>query len=164
MGDHIDDQEALQEALLSAVEEGSVEHVEQLLARNASVAHSFDGWTVLHACAAQGNEHVMRLLLERQANVDATDQSLSTPLIHAAGAGNTECVRILLSSRADVNALDSTSSSALIHATTEAHLDIVEMLLLHGADKRICTVRLTLVEQLHLNVCQADSIRFNVWL
>lgn len=62
------------------------------------------GRSVLHWAACGGHTNLVQWLIEHQANVDATDDALWTPLIIAASAGHEAVVRLLLGSGAEVNA------------------------------------------------------------
>ncbi|KAJ9472525.1 Ankyrin repeat and KH domain-containing protein mask [Diplonema papillatum] len=62
-----------------------------------------DGATPLTVGAFEGHERIVELLLERGADVNYRDSTLSTPLVHAVCRGHGEVARLLLDSKA-VNA------------------------------------------------------------
>lgn len=74
------------------------------------------------------------LILQFQANVDATDDYGITALMKAAGHGYQAVVAQLLAHRANVDATNNEGRTALIYATAEGRADIVAQLLQANAD------------------------------
>ncbi|KAK0627410.1 ankyrin repeat-containing domain protein, partial [Immersiella caudata] len=93
--------------------------------------------TALHVFAHAGEVSMVRLLLERGAEVDARDRNGSTPLHWASWAGKLDTARELLMSGADINALDKLSRSPLFGAAGGGYADVVRLLLVRGADKSL---------------------------
>jgi alpha-galactosidase len=73
-------------------------------------------------------------LLAQGANVNATDNNQSTPLMQAAAAAPVEVVRLLLDKGADIHARDKSGFSPLLVAAYAGHLETVQLLLEKGAD------------------------------
>ena len=91
------------------------------------------GMTPLQWAARQGHADVVRLLLEKGANVNA--QRLQghgeTPLYQAASNGHADVVGLLLQKGANVNAL---GSAPLYGAASNGHADVARLLLQKGAN------------------------------
>ena len=60
--------------------------------------------TPLHLAAQGGKEQVVRLLLEKGADIEARDRTQQTPLHYAAYSGSEKLVRLLLEKGADIEA------------------------------------------------------------
>ena len=76
-------------------------------------------------------------LIHEGADVNTTDGSGNSILIHAARNGNSECVNLIVSSGADVNKTDKYSYTALTHAVKNGHGNCVELLTKAGADVNV---------------------------
>ena len=88
----------------------------------------------LHIAAAQGNSHVVEILLGHGAFVGGVDGNISTPLHFAAGNGQTAVIKILLDAGANPNALDSWLESPYMCAAVNSHVDSLRVLTEGGAD------------------------------
>jgi ankyrin repeat protein len=98
-----------------AAQHGHKEVVEQLLDHNALVSQTnpdTHGWTALHAAAAELQEEVLQVLLERKASVDhcTADGSTALLLLCARGVHGSEqslsVARLLVKAGADVQKTD----------------------------------------------------------
>jgi ankyrin repeat protein len=88
---------------------------------------------VLFDASGRRREHVVALLLEHGADVDAKDSRGQTALLTAAWHGFAEVTRLLIDHGADVNVINSEGDTALRIATRERHHDVVAMLEFSGA-------------------------------
>jgi ankyrin repeat protein len=75
-----------------------------------------------------------RVLLDKEAKVDAADSFGRTPLMWAASECREEAVALLLGRSADVNAATSTGWTALRYAQDRGHEEVAALLRLHGAE------------------------------
>ena len=101
-------------ALADAVVAGDTATVARLLDAEA-MANRADptfGLTPLGWASLTGDTAIITLLLERGADIGATDGAGSTPLHHAAYFGQTSAVRLLLDRRADPSARDKAGQTA----------------------------------------------------
>jgi ankyrin repeat protein len=81
-------------------------------------------------------EAMIRLLLDKGADVNQPSACEETPLHAAAVSGRLATVKILLRHKAGMNAIDKFGRSALALAAMKGHVDIVEYLLDKGAKPR----------------------------
>lgn len=88
-------------ALMMASYKHNKPAVMALLAKGAHVNQS--GWTALHYAAAAGDDEIVRILLARQAAIDARSPDQITPLMFAAREGQDRIVALLLASGADAS-------------------------------------------------------------
>jgi ankyrin repeat protein len=145
----LDEPEALNYALHSAVRVQNSELVERLLKKNAEVeAYDDEGFPPLHVAVRCSSAKIARLLCEHGANVNAKDNTPSeaTPLHWALTNKDIRVIRFLLNRGADVNITGRGGYSALhrlIHLHNEDHcseewlskeLEIMSLLLEHGAN------------------------------
>jgi len=72
--------------------------------------------------------NVVRLLVERGADVNAQDEEGRIALIHATEGGNTEVVQILLDKGADRSVKDRNGHTALMIAEVRDRVQIAELL------------------------------------
>ncbi len=100
--------------------------------------------SLLQVAATHGRKEIVKLLLDRGAETEATDDLGQTPLTAAASSGETEMVEILLDAGANIDALDWFSRSALANAASEGHQDTVARLLARSP-------RRGLIDALYLN-------------
>ena len=92
-----------------------------------------EGCTPLWAAAATGHPDVVKLLIERNADVDGRTSTHSTPLRAAAHEGHLDIVRCLVESGADVNARTQYKGTPIMAACEYGHLSIITYLINKGA-------------------------------
>jgi uncharacterized protein len=92
---------------------------------------------LLKIAAELGYLEIVDLLLDRGADIEATDDLGQRALLSAARFGRTEVVRCLLDRGADINAVDWSGQSALSNSAVERHSDAFDLLLSRGARRGI---------------------------
>jgi ankyrin repeat protein len=110
--------------------------VNLLLDNGANInAQSEDDWTALQAASGAGHEAIVRLLLDKGADVTFSG-NYGTALIAASRGGHEAIVQLLLASGADINQCQmvNTVRTALSAASENGHEKIVRLLLDKGAD------------------------------
>jgi ankyrin repeat protein len=101
----------------------------------SDTAASLDGdreFNLIQA-ADRGQLNIIKLLVERGVDVDATSVDGVTPLMYASQNGYTEIMEYLISKGADVNATPDNDVTPLIGAVRTGHYEASEMLLEAGA-------------------------------
>ena len=128
--------------LIIAAHNGNLNSVRILLRYGADIAargtltidaEVIEGCAPLWAAAASGRLDVVKLLIERNADVDSRTLTGSTPLRVAAHEGHLDVVRCLVESGADVNARNDCESTPLMAACYFGHLSVVTYLIDKGA-------------------------------
>ncbi|KAJ5216713.1 uncharacterized protein N7469_011578 [Penicillium citrinum] len=99
-----------------------------------------DGKSPLSVAAANGQEAVVKMLLEREdIDADTADANGYTPLVEASRNGHTGIIELLLStSNVNVNSMDSLGRSSFSYVAEKGNEDAVQLLLSAGADPDTC--------------------------
>ncbi len=114
-----------------------------------------------------GQSNVVRLLLEREVDVNAAKQNGWTALMSASHNGRCDVLRLLLERKADVNAVTQDGWTALMLASQNGHYDVARVLLERKAEVNTArqnggTAIMVASENGHSNVvsllleCEAD--------
>ncbi len=90
--------------------------------------------TALHLAAVHGRVKVVKLLLERGAEVNAKQKSELTALHLASLNGHTEVVKLLLERDAEVNAKQESGITPLHYSIGEGYIEVATLLVEHGAE------------------------------
>lgn len=90
--------------------------------------------TLLHFAAVNGYVDIVKVLLEKGADVNAKNNYRHTPLHSAVINGNVNVVNALLGEKADVKAVDKNGDTPLHFAAINRHIEIIKTLLENGAD------------------------------
>jgi len=121
-----------------------VEVVEYLLAQGADVhvrtpggRDSHLGTNCLKLAAMNGNEPVVRRLLDAGADPDTPDGNGMTPLMWAANRGHGTLIRLLSERGADLNSRDTAWGRTALMLAQPERLEVIELLLQLGADPSI---------------------------
>ncbi len=123
--------------LLDALKRGDKEAVEILLELGPNEIDINDeecGVTPLHLASSIGYIDIIRMLLEKGADINAQDNYGQTPLYYASGQNNVEIVRMLLEGGADIEAKDKSGETVLYQAVRSKNAEMIELLLNRGAD------------------------------
>lgn len=124
--------------LFDAVEANDFKTVNELLKTEDVDVNSRNAKreTPLIIATAQENiqPQIIKILLDHNADVNATDKWGMTALIHASYYGNPQIVDMLLDHKADVNIADNDKLTPLIFAIVSNKIDIIKKLLEYGAN------------------------------
>lgn len=125
------------EVLLNAVERGHSGNVSACLDQEGGVhinSSDGEGLTALMVAASAGHEHIVRLLLKRNALVNQQSVYGWTALMQSSFNGHLPVVGVLLQNKADPNLRNVFGASALSAACRNGHVAIASLLLDAGAD------------------------------
>ncbi len=122
-------------SILEAVKEGNIETVKQHLDAGTDIDEKDNLWgqRPLHQAIADGHAEIARLLIESGANVNATNNFNTTPLMLAADKSES-IVKLLIAKGANVNAKGTMNSTALHSAAGSGNKIVAELLIANGAD------------------------------
>lgn len=114
------------------------EVLEALINEDKDIVNAFDidHRTLLHHATFRRNEDVMKLLLDKGADVNAEDSIKRTPLHYAASNATEKVVTLLLNNKANVSAKDFEARTPLFYAA-RFNGAIVNLLLEKGADVNV---------------------------
>jgi ankyrin repeat protein len=128
---HVAYAQDLGDQLFNAARSGDAVTVKSLLDRGVDVNTKFRyGATALSYASDKGHLEVVKLLIERKANVNVKDTFYgATPIIWAAQKGHTKVVEALLDAGAEGR------DDALGIGANEGHLELVRMVLAKGSLK-----------------------------
>ncbi|KAI4096922.1 MAG: hypothetical protein LQ344_000723 [Seirophora lacunosa] len=118
-------------SIVRAAQAGSVMEVEMLLNNGAEVesVHQQSGRTALAVASHCGNERVVQLLLQYNANVNARDASSLCPLHLAAMRGHYRVIALLLQEHVRIDEPGPNDETPLRIAAEKGYMECVELLL-----------------------------------
>ena len=125
------------DSLLDVCKTGDINQVELLL----NLGIDLEGeWEPLHFASVNSHTGIVRLLLDRGADVNEPDNIWNKALHCASSSGHIDIVKLLLDSGAWVNTNNKWGVTPLHNAIRKRHIDVVKLLLYSGADieKREC--------------------------
>ena len=131
-GDHAFTWKALHFAICDNREGTVMEEVVSVLLGEGAHVDACSGrtkQTALHLATKRGYANIVRLLLRKNADIDARDSNGLTPLHHSVKKGYVELVRLFLSYNADVSAKNVHGETALHFAVRAGNEEVVRMLL-----------------------------------
>ncbi|MCP3898459.1 MAG: hypothetical protein GY707_01850, partial [Desulfobacteraceae bacterium] len=86
--------------------------------------------------AKNGAESELKILLEKNADVNEQDTEGTTALMAAISEGHINIVKTLIEKNADVNIKNNSGYTALAMAISSGHIDIIQVLLKNKADTK----------------------------
>lgn len=107
--------------------------------RDINASNKTDKKTILHLASFWGKTDVVKLLVDRGADLTLQDLWGQTPLFFACANGHADIVKFLLQHKADPAIAAHNRQTPLFVACGNGHSDIVELLLKHGANHAIAT-------------------------
>jgi uncharacterized protein len=112
--------------LMMAALKNEVDYATRLIARGADINKT--GWAPLHYAATSGNVQIIKLLLDKDAFINAESPNGTTPLMMAAMYGTTEAVQLLLDQGADPLMKNQLNMSAVDFANRASRPDAIQLI------------------------------------
>ena len=126
------------ELMIEAALNGRVLDVRKLLdsGTDPDTKDEYECTSLLHACFF-GHEEIVKLLLERKANVNAETKQGNTALRIACDNGRTSVAQMLIDAKADINVRNEYGETTLHEASSQGRDEMVRFLLKNKADSDI---------------------------
>lgn len=121
--------------LVEAVQAGDAKAVASALSQGANpsmVVADFSDPTVLHLAVMHGHLRIVKLLLNRGADVEATDRFGLTPL-HYAAAAAADVTQVLIDAGANPDQTDIEGNAPIHYAATNGLVEVLKVLVKGGA-------------------------------
>ena len=112
--------------------------IEHLVQMNA-LDYTFDGNTPLIVAVLRNNLDMVKVLLDKGADLSVATNEGFTPLMFAVQNNNLDMVKVLLDKGADLSAANNQGFTPLMFAVLRNNLDMVKVLLDKGADLSVAT-------------------------
>jgi cytohesin len=129
-----DEADAKVKQLFQAIREGKIGTVRKLIDEGVSLRSAPGDHSVLHQAAEYSQVEIARLLIEKGADVKATESLDGTPLNIAAYRGPVEMVRLLIDAGADLHSIRSRENATPLHSAASCgNVEIVQALIKAGA-------------------------------
>lgn len=122
--------------LILAARDGRLDFAEALIARGANVEaiYARSGVTALWHAVSKRHTDLVKLLLQKDANVNTADPATQTMLRIACMLNQLEILPALVDAGANVDATDQQGRSELLCATRQGRLEAVQILIKAGAN------------------------------
>jgi len=126
---------SLNEQLMQAAENGSLEQIKALLTKGAEVnAKDNLGRTALMEAGGKGNLEIVKLLIDNGADANAKDENGRTVLMEAARSGKLRILEFPIDKVLKVNAKTKDVPTVVMAAEWGRNLEVVRLLIDKGAD------------------------------
>ena len=88
-------------------------------------------------CTSSWQVHVqaIRILIEKDANLETVDENCMTPLMFASVSGHADALRVSIENGANVEAPDNSGKTSLQNTKRQGHNEVVSLLKEHGTEE-----------------------------
>jgi len=118
-------------ALLIASRKGNIQAVKALLEGGAEL--NPDGWTPLHMAAGNGHQDLVRVLINSQANLNATSENGTTAMMLAARMGHITAYQEIVKAGADPTVVNQADLSAADYLDRRGESERADLLRVYAA-------------------------------
>ncbi|UCG93256.1 MAG: ankyrin repeat domain-containing protein [candidate division WOR-3 bacterium] len=128
---------AVAQNIFDAVDKGDIERITFLITKDPECANQREekyGLTPLHMAASNGQIDICKVLIEKGADVHATDYSQRTALHFVAYHGHPEMIKLFIDKGIDANAQDNNGYTPILWAIFGKKTNTINELVQHGAD------------------------------
>ena len=98
-----------------------------------------NGYTAMHRAASYNYAKVVKLLIDKGADINKVSNLGYAPLHMAASSGGKEVIEVLLEAKCRLNIQDGEGLTPLMRAIHDEHFEIAFHLINYGADVSLCT-------------------------
>ncbi len=124
----------LDRQLSAAIQHNDIHFIARQLASGLEVDYRLNTETILTIAAREGRFGLVRMLVEKGADVNAKSSKGHNPMSYASRFGHLRIVQYLLNHGAEVNITNNNKWTPLLKAARGGHLEVVDYLLAHDAD------------------------------
>ncbi len=104
-----------------------------------SSTYSYGGESLLHVAVKKGNLSMVKLLLEKDADINIQDESGNTPLHYAAANRKKDVLKHLLDNKADISIVNVKEQKAIDYSNIKGFNEITELILKAGPAGTVVT-------------------------
>lgn len=122
-----------EEDFLNAVYTGDVKKVRALLQEVSANTQDKYGQTALMAASSEGHYDIVKLLLDKGADVHIQDNNGMSAFMFSSRRGHFDIVKLLLAGGANTNDKSNDGRTALIQTSIHDHPNVVKLLLQYGS-------------------------------
>ncbi|XP_041377260.1 E3 ubiquitin-protein ligase MIB2-like [Gigantopelta aegis] len=124
--------------LIKATIDGDVAKVRDIIAQNPQVVNErHKGLSCLHIAAHEGKLPIVKLLLEKKSDINATDDDGDTPLMVATFRKHTEIAEYLVRAGAQLDNTDNKGRTAVHNAAYTGQTTLIHALIGRGCDVNV---------------------------
>ncbi|XP_041377464.1 E3 ubiquitin-protein ligase MIB2-like [Gigantopelta aegis] len=124
--------------LINATIDGDVAKVRDIIAQNPQVVNERSKeLTCLHIAAHEGKLPIVKLLIEKKSDINATDDDGDTPLIVATGKQQTEVAEYLVRAGAQLDLKNDKGRTAIHNAAYTGQTTLIHALIGRGCDVNV---------------------------
>lgn len=123
--------------LFTAVATNDIAEVEHLLDNGGNINYRQHGTFLIHKAVREASLDMVKLLIDRGAEIESVDAMQNTPLLIAVKSGSVEKLQFLLAQGANIEASNSDRNTPVLLTTMLGSPAMLEVLVNHGASLQV---------------------------